>query len=207
MKLFSHQEDESPQIKLLIRRMIEERHPPTVGDLLDLIAEEGKFDELNCVRVVRGMVDSGEIIVRHPKYELSSSLDFLFTPTLSLWFWMTVSSAIVSALACAYLNVYPLSVLRWVMGSLLLFYLPGYALLQFLFPLGSSFSPLERNMLEIVSSLAIVPLIGLLLFITPWGLHVNPVIFALTLFVLIFAAGGAVRKYSEIQVAGLLETV
>lgn len=94
-----------------------------------------------------------------------------------------------------------LTVLRYFLGTLYVLYLPGYALVEVLYPERGSLKPLERLALSIGLSLAVVPLIGLVLNYTPWGIRLGPVIASLALFTLGISVVALVRKYKAQKLA------
>jgi uncharacterized membrane protein len=61
-------------------------------------------------------------------------------------------------------------------------FIPGYCLIAALFPKEGDIDLLERIMLSIGLSIAVVPLIGLGLNFTPWGIRLEPIVVSLTLF-------------------------
>ena len=75
--------------------------------------------------------------------------------------------------------------LRIVMGLPLLLFFPGYVLLAALFTRKESLSGVERVALSFGLSIAVVPLIGLFLNYTPWGIRLNPVLISIVSFILI----------------------
>jgi uncharacterized membrane protein len=64
--------------------------------------------------------------------------------------------------------------LRYVFGSALVLFLPGFALIEALYP-KRELDELTRLALSIGLSLALVPLVGLVLNYTPWGIRLLPV--------------------------------
>lgn len=91
----------------------------------------------------------------------------------SLWFWGAVVATLLSAvflLATSGLALY----LRYAFGSVFILFLPGYALIEALYP-KKELDELTRFALSIGLSLAIVPLAGLILNYTPFGLRLLPV--------------------------------
>lgn len=64
--------------------------------------------------------------------------------------------------------------LRIFLGVLFLLFFPGYTLLAALFPRKDSLDPFERVALSFVLSIAVVPLLGLILNYTPGGLVCIP---------------------------------
>jgi len=77
-------------------------------------------------------------------------------------------------------------VLRIIFGLCLVLFFPGYTLLSVLFPRKGTLSGIERVALSFGLSIAIVPLMGLILNYTPWGIRLYPILIAITIF--IFAA-------------------
>jgi uncharacterized membrane protein len=96
-------------------------------------------------------------------------------------------------------DLFPLNAVRWVLGSVFVLYIPGYSLIQLLFPKGKEMDSLERFALSIGVSLAVVPLIGLVLNFTPWGIRFAPITISLATFTTIAFIAAAMREYLEIR--------
>ena len=79
-------------------------------------------------------------------------------------------------------------VLRIIFGLCLVLFFPGYTLLSALFPRKSTLSGIERVALSFGLSIAIVPLVGLILNYTPWGIRLYPILIAITIFIFAAAA-------------------
>jgi len=77
---------------------------------------------------------------------------------------------------------------RIIFGLCLVLFFPGYTLLSALFPRKGDLSGIERIALSFGLSIAIVPLIGLILNYTPWGIRLYPILVSITLFILITSA-------------------
>ena len=95
--------------------------------------------------------------------------------------------------------IFTSGVLRAVLGLAFTLFLPGYALIAALFPKKSDIGNIERLALSFGLSIAVVPLTGLILNYTPWGIRLYPVLISLLSF--IFVAAGVAwfrrRKLSE----------
>ncbi len=74
--------------------------------------------------------------------------------------------------------------LRIALGLIFILFLPGYALIAALFPSGESIDWIERLALSFGLSIAVTPLIGLMLNYTPWGIRLEPVVASITVFIL-----------------------
>ncbi|QOJ79298.1 DUF1616 domain-containing protein [Infirmifilum lucidum] len=113
----------------------------------------------------------------------------------SLWFWSVIALSTATLLLIYSSWAHPaLTILRYVFGSLFVLYLPGYVVVEALYPSEGELSPLERLALSIGLSLAIVPLLGLFLNYTPWGIRLTPVAYTLFAFILAVAVVAAYRK-------------
>jgi len=84
--------------------------------------------------------------------------------------------------------------LRIALGLLFVIFFPGYTLLSALFPRQDSLGGIERLALSFGLSIAVVPLIGLVLNYTPWGIRLYPILISITLFILITSAVGWYRQ-------------
>jgi uncharacterized membrane protein len=88
-------------------------------------------------------------------------------------------------LACALLAIYlPFlneSFLRVLFGVPLVLFIPGYALIAALFPAARDIDGIERVALSFGLSIAIVPLTGLALNYTPWGIRLDPIVTCLSI--------------------------
>lgn len=82
----------------------------------------------------------------------------------------------------------PLEPVRIALGMAMVLFSPGYSLLAWLYPRKGSLEGVERIALSLGLSLAIVPLLGLALNFTPWGIRLTPIVASTTLFALLFVA-------------------
>ena len=73
---------------------------------------------------------------------------------------------------------------RIIFGLCLVLFFPGYTILSALFPRKNDLGGIERVALSFGLSIAIVPLIGLILNYTPWGIRLYPILISVTIFIL-----------------------
>ena len=88
----------------------------------------------------------------------------------------------------------PDTVIRTLIGVPLVLFFPGYVLVCALYPKKKDLEIVERVALSIGLSLAVVPLIGLALNYTPWGIRLYPVLFSLFLFTLSMSMATTYRR-------------
>ncbi len=108
--------------------------------------------------------------------------------------------------AVVFLPVVRETPLRVVLGLPFVLFVPGYALVAALFPErgsesteddevdGSGITGLERVALSFGVSIAVVPLVGLVLNFTPFGIRLVPIVVSLTALVLVLTAVAARRR-------------
>ncbi len=75
--------------------------------------------------------------------------------------------------------------IRTVLGLPMVLFFPGYALIAALFPKKDDLDGIERIALSFGLSIAVVPLLGLGLNYTPWGIRLIPILVTLVIFTLI----------------------
>ena len=86
------------------------------------------------------------------------------------------------------------SFIRTALGLPLLLFLPGYALIAMLFPEKSGLEGMERIALSIAMSASVLPLIGLALGYTSWGIHKTPLLASFSAFTLTMLVVAYVRR-------------
>jgi len=91
---------------------------------------------------------------------------------------------VVTILLIVVITAFPSTVARIILGLPFLLFFPGYTLLAALFPKRGSLGEVERVALSFGLSIAVVPLIGLILNYTPWGIRLYPILISLAVFIL-----------------------
>ncbi len=100
---------------------------------------------------------------------------------------------------CASLAVVPLALLadgwlRLVLAVSFIIFSPGYALIAALYPRADSLDGVERLALSFGTSIAVVPLLGLGLNYTPWGIRLIPILISVEAFIIVACAVAWVRR-------------
>jgi len=152
--------------------------------------------EEDLIVAIKNMVGSGSLVLQDPECDVESYRGYLLNPSLSIWLWAVLSTVALSLTAILFTpDTFPLVIIRWLLSSILVLLLPGYVLLQLLFPERKEIDVLERLALSVGLSLALVSLIGLTLNYTPLGIRLIPVTASLSTFTLVFAAAAATKGY------------
>jgi len=105
--------------------------------------------------------------------------------------------AIIGALSLALafiITVADIHAPRVALGLPFVLFFPGYTLIAALFPGREDLDGIERVALSFGLSIAVVPLIGLILNYTPWGIRLYPILISLIFFILAMSLLGWYRR-------------
>ncbi|MCG2880164.1 MAG: DUF1616 domain-containing protein [Vulcanisaeta sp.] len=177
-------------VREAIRRVINARQCSTVGEVVDAVARQ---------LGVRRSVVAYELMMMWKRGEVElegvprNSVAYVFSIE-GLWYWVSIALVVASVLAVIYAKTAPLIYIRYGLGALMILFMPGYALVETLYPRGDELGPLERLALSIGLSLAVVPLIGLILNYTPWGIRLVPILISTNAFTTALLTTALIRK-------------
>ena len=101
----------------------------------------------------------------------------------------------ISVLLILIIYFFPESVFRKITGLPFILFFPGYSLVSFLFPEKRDLDIIERVALSFGLSIAITPLIGLVLNYTPFGIRLAPILFSLASFNIVFSLLAVHRRF------------
>ena len=188
---------EPESLRVLVENIIRTERPETVGDLVRLVKERRRNASwMDVVRTVEALRDEGWLEMELPALGIESFSDYFFLWSENVWFYLVLAASLATFLAVYVLpQTLPFIVVRWFFGTVYVLYLPGYALLQALFPGGLGSDGVLRFALSVGLSVAVAPLIGLLLNYTPWGIRLDPIVVGLSLFTLAMSFLGLYRRY------------
>lgn len=89
----------------------------------------------------------------------------------------------------------PSNPLRVVLGLPYILLFPGYTLVVALFPRKDDLGGVERLALSLGLSIAAIPLIGLILNYTPWGIGLYPILVAVLVFIVVASVIASYRRH------------
>lgn len=178
--------------------LVRERSPETVEELAGLLVDEAGVSRQEALEVVVDLEARGLLRLTFPPGVVPVGLGGYLFSRGSQWFW-----AVMAASAVATLMVFtvtgggdPLMYARYALGSFFVLFLPGFSLVKALFPT-DEIGGIERVALSIGMSLALVPMVGLLLNYTPWGIRAAPVALGLLALVAVLSFIGLAREHSK----------
>ena len=196
----------SSDLSKTILEVMNEKNPSNAEQLAKLV--KAKLPHEKTDRIIafvellqrRGMLKFEKVKLQSP----TSFTDYL-TRSQSLWYRTIVVTTVTAAIIVFLVpeDYYPWTFARNIIGTIFVLWLPGYSLIRTLFPQKTSpnaptetIDKIERIALSIGISLAIVPLVGLLLNYTPWGIRLVPIVISLLVVTLLLATIAALREYS-----------
>ena len=116
---------------------------------------------------------------RHPPISPSAQWRKIPADLILVLIWLAAAGLAI------YLSIPETLPLRVVLALPLMLVIPGYCVIAALFPKNGDINLIERFVLSFGLSIAIVPLIGLGLNFTPWGIRLEPILLSVILFTLV----------------------
>jgi magnesium-transporting ATPase (P-type) len=192
------------QTKQIILDIVKKERPETTQQLIKFLQE-------------KTALSSGEITQLLIQLENEDKLHFTKKETLLppkpqpnilskkiAWYWVTIAIAILTTLTVFIIpdNAYPIVYLRSALGIVILLFLPGFTFIKMLFPSkvpiktsSENMEIIERLALSLGMSLSLIPIVGLILNYTPWGIRLTSITLSLLASTIVFATAAVLREY------------
>lgn len=182
-------------IEDMILKAIDEGKTSNVKEVVNLLGK--KFTEAEILEAVKRLENKEKIELNHNIPAHYSFMQYLKNTDYNLWLYLVLLASLGTSVTIYLIPaIHLLVIARWVLGSLFILFLPGYTLIEALFPKRGDLDGIERLVLSIGLSLAITSLTGLILNYTPWGIRLNPIIISLTTFTLTMSLLATHRKFT-----------
>jgi hypothetical protein len=199
----TEKEDKDYQkIKSLTLKLIEERKPETIRQLINLVKKEVEISEEKLFLIIQELEDEKKLQFDELIFpETVGEYVFSFR---AAWYWIILFLSILAAFFTFTTpeNLVPQIYARNVLGIIFVLYFPGFTLIKALYPLSVPFEmpsiildTIERIALSIGLSLAVTPIVGLILYYTPWGLNLAAVTLSLFAVTFVLANCAILREY------------
>jgi hypothetical protein len=180
------------QVRSMILELLE-KDTLTIDEIVKQIRIRTGLKRIKILRIINDLIDEGLLA----KIDYEPPINFLdyLKSGYSLWFWSIIMISLIT-LYTIYLmpQIYPILYFRYILGSILILFLPGYALIESIFPRHDELNGIERFSLSIALSIGIVALEGFILNYTPWGIRLEPILIALISTTLILSIISIFRK-------------
>ena len=191
------------QLKEYIIQTVKKQKPETAKELTKLIQQTQQLSEEELTKLLIELENEDKL--RFTKQEPptpASARAYIFSQKAT-GYWTTIALAIATTITVFTIpeNAYPIVYIRSALGIIFMLFLPGYTFIKALFPVHvptktstESLDPIERIALSLGMSIALVPIIGLLLNYTPWGIRLTPIVLSLLALTIVFATAAIIRE-------------
>jgi uncharacterized membrane protein len=175
----------------------------TVHEVVTDLKSKGVPEDVT-KRMIKDLAHEGQVLLNLP----GAAEETVMAPVAGIWqylrsmlaldLWLTLL-LLVLGLATTLLipvEMYPVVVLRWIFGGLLLVFVPGFAFIRALFPFERFIDRWERLALSCGLSIALAVLVAFGLNFTPWGITLVPtaaVLAGITIVCILLATGRRAR--------------
>jgi hypothetical protein len=197
-------------------QLIKTENPGSVQLLANLAKERLKIDRDVALAHITRLIDAGKIKLQEPSEPVPLNLGSFVFSKAAYWFWAAIVFVCVTVLVVFTVSAdaFPLVYVRQVLSLIFVLWMPGYVFMKALFPVevpvkmsSKDLDVIERVALSLGMSLALVPMVGLLLNYTPWGIQLTPVTLSLLALTLVFAVvalfrGQQLAKRAKTQTGG-----
>lgn len=187
-----------------ILRIIENEKPESVAQLVKLAKQELPVPERELIRQIFQLQDEGRIALQNQMVQTKTALQPYLKTGSAYWYWATVLLAAITTVVTLTIpsDSFPFVYIRYVLGAVFVLYLPGYTFIRALFPRWQTTRHYEgeldyvvRLALSIGLSLALVPIIGLFLNYTSWGITLTPIVLSLLAVTTVFSTVAVAREH------------
>lgn len=153
----------------------------TVQDVLQYLrSRDSSVNDEQVTDAVWDLARTGGVVLEYVGPATDSISEYLKFWERNLDLYFVIGISIITLLITSLdPSSFPLVALRWIFGTIFLLFIPGFALTETLFPKGTELDNNQRFAMSIGLSLALVPLVGLALNYSPWGIRLSPIIVSL----------------------------
>ena len=191
-----HKEQSEKTIDQHIIDIVKKNHPKTVNELVKLVQPRYPIPEEQILKRILHLQSQGKITLKNQQVPVTPLLRSYVFSSKATWYWtiIAVAAATAAVVFAVPENAVPIVYARYVLGSIFVLFLPGYTFIRALFP-EKELDNIERAALSMGMSIALVPITGLILNYTPWGIRTTPVTLSLLALTTIFATAAITREH------------
>jgi uncharacterized membrane protein len=184
------------KIEQLILNLVQSTNPDSVEDLIKQVRQKHPLSKQEILDHIIHLQNQGKLVLTHSVAPTPSSLKNYLRSKHSYWYWVTTGLSTITTLLVFTIaeNTPALIYVRYILGAIFVLWLPGYAFIKALFPT-KEIDTIERIALSLGISLAFVPIVGLFLNYTPWGISLPPITLSLLALTLILATVALLREH------------
>lgn len=195
---------ETSTLEEQIIQLVKTENPETLQQLLELTRERLAMDEKQALGHISRLINEGKISLKEPLKPPPKTFTQYAISSRASWFWITITLATATAITVFAVpeDAYPIVYIRYVLGSIFVLFLPGYAFVKALFPTRAPIKTSSEDLDTIVRialafgmSIALVVIDGLILNYTPWGIRLTPIALSLLALTVILATAALLHEH------------
>lgn len=195
---------ENATIQEFILQVVEKERPKDVEQLTNIVRQKFPSPKQKIIERILRLQSEGKITLKETSPSIPLKLTKYLHSPQAYWYWTTIILTITTTIVIFTVpeNTYPIVYARYILGSIFVLFLPGYSLIKALFPTKvpiptsiKELDSIERIALSIGMSLALVPITGLLLNYTPWGIRLTPITISLLALTLTLSTAAIIREH------------
>ena len=175
-------EGEEPILDQLILETIKKKNPKNVEELVEIVYKRSsKVSKSTVLKHIEKLEERKKLtLIKEP------------TPKKGLWFWIIIALTVTTNILVfqvwlAELEQSILLPIRGIIGYAFCFLVPGYCTVKVLFP-KKGLDVVETMLISVALSLAIIPLVGLVVNFVIGSIALLPIMISLSLVVVILAS-------------------
>jgi hypothetical protein len=179
---------------------VRKNNPKTVEQLIKLVQPTYRISQEKILERIIQLQNQGKIALKNQQIPVTPMLRSYIFSSKASWYWtiIVIAAATTALIFAVPENAYPIVYARYVLGAIFVLFLPGYTFIRALFP-EKELDNIERIALSMGMSIALVPITGLILNYTPWGIRTTPVTLSLLALTTIFATAAITREHQTKQ--------
>jgi hypothetical protein len=185
-------------------QMVKKEKPETAKQLIDLMQQHHAIPPKQTTNLLIEMENENRLHFTRQISQTPLSLsEYIFSKQTS-WYWTTIALAAATSIIVFAIPETELQLvyLRSSLGIIFVLFLPGFTLIKALFPAkvtvrarSEYIDQIELVALSFGMSMALVPLIGLVLNFSPFGIRITPITLSLLALTVVFATTAIVREH------------
>ena len=189
---------ENTEIPKKLLELIKTKSPATVEKLIEIADQELDLPRDIALKHIIDLENQGRLSLSSLQEPIPKELSAYLVSTHAVWFWIILFLSISTTVSVFTIpeKAVPYVYIRYVLGSVSIFLLPGFSLIKTFFPT-REINNIERIALSMGMSLVLVPLVGLLLNYTPWGIKLTPITLSLLSLTILLTITGIIREHNE----------
>jgi uncharacterized membrane protein len=182
-----------------ILELVKKTPNTTVREIIEQVEQELEIPQEIVVEHIIQLENNGRLKLSSPIKQMSKNFSSFIFSVEATWFWLMIMMSIFTTISVFWINEknVPYIYIRNILGTIFVLFIPGYTLIKTLFP-RKEIDNTERMALSIGMSLILIPLVGLILNYTPWGIRLIPVTLSISTLTILLSILGIIREYNLI---------